>query len=145
MGLAWSSPGAESSECIDTRVCPAAMHARCLAWARLDHWSPVAWYRALNPDGTVQDRTPCHPPLCVVPRSDGTYHLIDRWAAREDPAQDRESNSRTSPSPQCFPRVAGRPRRTCGGRARRTALLSQHPVRRSMHMHRARAPRRQPQ
>ena len=78
MGLAWSSPGAESSECIDTRVCPAAMHARCLAWARLDHWSPVAWYRALNPDGTVQDRTPCHPPLCVVPRSDGTYHLIDR-------------------------------------------------------------------
>ena len=74
MGLGWSLAAAKT---IQPEIRSSKhMHAQHLAWARRDYWSLVTWYRGLNPDGTVQDSTPCQPPLCVVPHTNGTYHLI---------------------------------------------------------------------
>ena len=74
MGLGWSLAAAKT---IQPEIRSSKhMHAQHLAWARRDYWSLVTWYRGLNPDGTVQDPTPCQPPLCVVPHTNGTYHLI---------------------------------------------------------------------
>ena len=75
MGLRWSS----ESECVDAARIPelcAEMHARHTAFAKIDHWSLVSWYRGLSPDGTLRNPVNLPTPLCVVPRAEGGGYLL---------------------------------------------------------------------
>ena len=59
------------------RLCT-EMHARYVSWAHTEHWSVVAWYRKLYPDGTVDPQvTMLASPACVIPTDSQEYRLLD--------------------------------------------------------------------
>lgn len=67
----------------------AQMHARYRAFARIQYWSVVEWYRLLREDGTHGPQIPLAEPLVVWPVAEG-YELRDArgavayaWPCRE--------------------------------------------------------------
>ncbi len=89
MGNLWTIPsfyddggGPESiQKSIDVEEIPRLceeMHARYASWARAGHWSIVAWYRKLSPDGTIDPQiTTLASPACVIPVDPLAYILLD--------------------------------------------------------------------